>query len=59
MFIHIASFMVALSVTGTPDLDASDKVVTPAQNVCCVLPNGQQCCAPTLDPNGRPAGCGC
>lgn len=28
------------------------------QNVCCVMPNGLQCCSSTIR-DGRPTGCGC
>ncbi|WP_167626551.1 hypothetical protein [Paracoccus luteus] len=55
MIVALLSIALDLTAAGGGGLP----VTGPPQNVCCVLPNGQQCCSPTTDINGRPNGCGC
>lgn len=55
MFLLLSALIIevaALEIKVTP-------VTPPLQNVCCVLPTGQQCCSPTANIDGRPVGCGC
>ena len=58
--------MIVLLASALIGVSAPDRLSVPGhitliqtQNVCCVLKTGQLCCAPNLDSNGRPSGCGC
>lgn len=55
MIVILASLFIQIS-TATP---IGCQLHPVAGNVCCVLPNGQQCCSPSADVNGRPIGCNC
>ncbi len=55
MTIFLLSLILEASGLG---LVAEPQDPTP-QNVCCVLPDGQQCCSPGSDGRGLPTGCGC
>jgi|GEM_PF-5668816 len=59
MIAFLASFILGLSVLSGFGLSGDRITTEQPQNFCCILPNGQQCCAPTADTNGNPNGCGC
>lgn len=53
------TLLTSLIVTVSASIVVDAPQTQPLQNVCCVLPTGQQCCSSTTNSDGRPLNCGC